>query len=1124
MNSTLISTPIPAPPVSTDEVRKGLLRASRDASLAVALLGLFGMLGQWLKISLFASFLPGLIPMRMETGAGLLAAGVGLRLLLMHPRVSWARWLAWFPAALVVTLGGTVLLQHAGLIAWDAGGYDHFLFNYLPGSGEVGALTVKTAGTLLCSGLALLLIDYEAESRRCPAQWLALAVLLSGFWTLLGILFSAGATGEVDAYNRSSVNTALAFMVYGFGVLLARPGTGVMAIFCSNTAAGQMARKILPYGLLMLFVIATATTLGYRLGLYGQPMRDALFTLGSMVILTRLVWRNAHEIDETEREREEAEKIARHQREWFQVMLSSIADAVIATDVHGNVQFLNEVAREVTQWDDAEVSGRPAAEVFRLINTRTGEPMECPTTRVLKHGEITGHPEFATLVTREGDQIAVEDKAAPIRNSGGELIGCVVVFRDVTDRRRAEEMRREVARHYATVAEAIPQMVWTAQADGALDFFNRRWRTYTGRGIEESSGWQWLEAFHEEDRRRCEAAWRKAVATEGRYEVEGRIVQHDGSSRWHLIRALPVIDQQNRISKWFGTCTDIDDQKRAEEAMRFLADASTVLSASQAEIGTLQSVAELAVPKIADLCTVHLSLDAADGPQLFLAAVSHMDPKKVELMVEIDKCFPPKKGQTKGVNEVLRNGMPELAPEVDDWLLDAQAVDSTHRQLLGELGVRSSMMVPLRGHRDMLGVISFLSIESGRRFTARDLSMAEEVARRTTLALENNRLLAEITETKVEAEAANAAKDQFLAVLSHELRTPLTPVLLAVDDLSRDKTLAPHLRNVMEMTRRNIELEARLIDDLLDLTRIQRGKLQLHRTTIDAHALLQSSLEICNGDIASKKLCISLELSAEHYHVHADPARLQQVFWNLIKNSVKFTPTGGSIIFRSRNSVQGSVEVEVEDSGIGIEPDLLHKVFNAFEQGESMRGRRFGGLGLGLAITKNLVEAHGGTIGVQSRGRDLGTTFLVTLTTVTPPATASDDVTNDAEEADATSGLRILLAEDNHDTGTLMRRILERRGYQVDLVTGVEEALTHAKRQVYDLLISDIGLPDGSGLELIERIRHIRPVPGIAMSGFGMDDDIRRSREAGFTEHLTKPVSISKLDEVIKRIASTPAE
>lgn len=1086
-------------------------------------IGALGMLGQWLKIALFASLLPGVIPMRMETGAALLTAGIALRLLLVKGQNGWARAVAWFLAALVLALGGAILLQHAGWLAWD-GGYAGFLINQLPDSGDVGAVTVKTAGTLTLSGLALLLLNYEGGARRCPAQWLALAVLLSGFWTLLGFLFSAGVLEEIEVYNRASLNTALAFMVLGFGILLARPGTGAMAIFCSNTAAGQMARKILPYGLLMLFVIATATTLGYRLGLYGRPLKDALFTLGSIVILTRLVWRNAHEIDATEREREEAEKIARHQREWFQVMLSSIADAVIATDVHGNVQFLNHVARELTQWDDAGAAGRPANEVFRLINTRTGQPMECPTTRVLKHGEITGHPEFATLVTRDGDHIPVEDKAAPIRNSLGELIGCVVVFRDVTDRRRAEEMRREVARHYATVAEAIPQMVWTAQADGALDFFNRRWRTYTGRGVEESSGWNWLEAFHEEDRHRCEEAWKKAIATEGRYEVEGRILHHDGSSRWHLIRALPVIDQQNQISKWFGTCTDIDDQKRAEEAMRFLADASTVLSASQAEIGTLQSVAELAVPKIADLCTVHLSLDTAnDGPQLFLAAVSHMDPKKVELMVEIDKCFPPKKGQTKGVNEVLRNGMPELAPEVDEWLLDAQAVDPMHRQLLGELGIRSSMMVPLRGHRDMLGVISFLSIESGRRFTARDLSMAEEVARRTTLALENNRLLAEITETKVEAEAANAAKDQFLAVLSHELRTPLTPVLLAVDDLSRDKTLSPSLRSVMEMTRRNIELEARLIDDLLDLTRIQRGKLQLHRTAIDAHALLQSSLEICNADIASKKLCISLELGAEHYYVDADPARLQQVFWNLIKNSVKFTPTGGSIIFRSRNGERG-IEVEVEDSGIGIEPDLLHKVFNAFEQGESLRGRRFGGLGLGLAISKNLVEAHGGTIGVRSRGRDLGATFLVTLATVAPPAVAPNDVTNDAEEAGDASGLRILLAEDNHDTGTLMRKILERRGYRVDLVTGVEAALTHAQRHVYDLLISDIGLPDGSGLELIERIRHIRPIPGIAMSGFGMDDDIRRSREAGFTEHLTKPVSINKLDEVIKRIAVTAAE
>ncbi len=669
---------------------------------------------------------------------------------------------------------------------------------------------------------------------------------------------------------------------------------------------------------------------------------------------------------------------------------------------------------------------------------------------------------------------------------------------------------------YAMAAEAIPQIVWTARADGLVDFFNQRWFDYTGLSFEKSRGQAWLSAFHPDDEARCSQEWLRSIASGSRYEVEARIVRKDGLSRWHLLRALPVLDRAGKIEKWFGTSTDIDDQKRAEETMRFLADASTILSASLDEISTLQSVAELAVPKIADLCTVHLVSE--NGLQL--AAVSHMDPKKVELMVEIDRRFPPAAEQTKGVIHVIRSGLAELAGEIDEWLLEAMATDASHRKLLDELGLRSTMGVPLRGHREILGVITFSAIESGRRFTVRDLSLAEEVARRTALALDNNRLLAEITATKVEAEAANAAKDEFLAVLSHELRTPLTPVLLAADELSHDPAVPSGVRELMEMARRNIALEARLIDDLLDLTRIRRGKLQLQKAPTDAHALLRSAIEICRADIESKQLCVALELLASRCHIHADPARLQQIFWNLIKNAVKFTGPGGSLIFRSRNAGEGRIEFEVEDTGVGIHPAVLSKIFNPFEQGEKSRDRRFGGLGLGLAITKNLVEAHGGLIHVQSPGPDLGTKFMIEFATTERGSPLPGGAEGVWQKTPTPGGLRILLVEDNSETGALLRRILERRGHRVDHASTMGAALDLADHAAYDVLLSDIGLPDGSGLKLMETLRKTRPIPGIAMSGFGMDDDLRRSREAGFGEHLIKPLSIADLEDALGRVAS----
>jgi len=1093
-------------------VLEGLYRLSRNAGVIVAALGAVSLLYAIPVFSALGAFLPGVTLTKAHTSFCLLLLGISLWLFRTEKRPRASRIIAEGLAVIVFAFGVFSLTYQSGLIS------EAIFWRWSPRGGG-SAMSLKTSATVMLAALSLLLLSHDGERVRRPAQWLAGVVILSGVWTLMGVFFPRMIFSVMEGEGYSSSMAALAFIIFGAGALLARPEVGAMAIFSSGSAAGQMARSILPVGILLLFFIGAVTTLGERSGLYDPILANAFFTVGSILLLTTLVWRNAHKIDRTERERERAEEAASRQREWLQVMLSSIADAVIATDQEGRIQFLNRVAHSLTGWSEREAVGRPAQEVLQLVNIKNGQRLECPTTRVLKHGEITSHPEFVTLITRRGNRVPIEDKSAPIRDSDGRLIGCVVVFQDVTERRKADEMRLEVARQYATVAEAIPQMVWTAQADGSVDFLNRRWLEYTGLTLDKSSGWLWLSAFHEEDRPRCDEAWRHAIGHGSRFEVEGRIRHSDGSSRWHLIRALPVITQHGQISKWFGTCTDIDDQKRAEEAMRFLADASTILSASQDEISTLQRVAELAVPQIADLCTVYLSTTDEEGTlHVQLAAVSHMDPKRVELMVELDRRFPPAPDQPRGATHILRTGMTELASEVDAHWLDAMASGPEHRQRLEALGIHSLMSVPLRGHREILGVLTFASMESGRRFIGRDLSLAEEVARRTTLALENNRLMAEITDTKVEAEAANAAKDQFLAVLSHELRTPLTPVLLAVEEMAQEAHLAPDVRHVIEMTRRNIGLEARLIDDLLDLTRIQRGKLQLQRVVIDAHDLLRSSIEICNGDIESKKLCIIQELDARRHHVHCDPARLQQVFWNLIKNSVKFTGAGGTIIFRSRNDENGRIRIEVEDNGIGIRAEMLTKIFNAFEQGEKSRGRRFGGLGLGLAITKNLVEAHGGEIMAESGGADQGARFTVFLQTKEPAHTPPRNA--ESPRSHVSAGLKILLVEDNEDTGALLKRILVRRGYQVELATSVAAAFQAAQQAHFDLVISDIGLPDGSGLELMEKLTRVRPIPGIAMSGFGMDEDIRRSREAGFFEHLIKPVSIVKLEEALEKLAA----
>jgi signal transduction histidine kinase len=365
---------------------------------------------------------------------------------------------------------------------------------------------------------------------------------------------------------------------------------------------------------------------------------------------------------------------------------------------------------------------------------------------------------------------------------------------------------------------------------------------------------------------------------------------------------------------------------------------------------------------------------------------------------------------------------------------------------------------------------------------------------------------------RTEAERASAAKDRFLAMLSHELRTPLTPVLASVSTLEYDGNVPEGMRESLQLIRRNVELEARLIDDLLDLTRISKGKVQLSFEIVDAHTLLRNAVDICRTGIEAKKLELRVKLAATRVYLRADPARLQQIFWNLIKNAVKFTPEAGKLGIRTSNQSDGQFQLEVEDSGCGIDREVLPRIFHAFEQGD----RTNRGLGLGLAISKALVEAHQGSIGAQSGGRDRGAKFTALF-----PTCERDAVPESASlprTAAKRKSFRLLLVEDHEDTNRSLTQMLRRRGYEVHPAYNVRSALDLAASKEFDVLVSDIGLPDGNGNDLFQALRAGRPIFGIALSGYGMEEDVRRSRDVGFAHHLVKPVDLNKLDSLIQGV------
>lgn len=376
--------------------------------------------------------------------------------------------------------------------------------------------------------------------------------------------------------------------------------------------------------------------------------------------------------------------------------------------------------------------------------------------------------------------------------------------------------------------------------------------------------------------------------------------------------------------------------------------------------------------------------------------------------------------------------------------------------------------------------------------------------------------------SEAQAKAASRAKDDFLAKLSHELRTPLNPVLLVATDAAQNPNLSPEVRADFNTIARNATLEARLIDDMLDLTRIARGKLALEMRRLNAHASLQDALTMVREEIAEKQIAARLELSAPDAVIIGDDVRLKQVFWNVIKNAAKFTPARGEIVI-STNVTETELIVTVQDTGIGMTAPELERVFEAFSQGDHAEtgSHRFGGIGLGLAISRTIVELHSGSIRAASAGRDRGSTVAITLPLAPGSATTgkampsfADSVTS-APPPPANGGRHVLLVEDHKPTSLALQKLLLRRAHTVVVAGSLAEARAAIAGNNFELLISDIGLPDGDGCDLMGELRNRPGLVGVALTGYGMEKDINRSHAAGFIAHLTKPVSVAALDHAL---------
>ncbi len=624
-----------------------------------------------------------------------------------------------------------------------------------------------------------------------------------------------------------------------------------------------------------------------------------------------------------------------------------------------------------------------------------------------------------------------------------------------------------------------------------LDMLGYARDEYVGHSIAE---------FHV-DQDRMQDLLDRLTAGEPVSNCEVRLRCKDGTFK-HVLLDSNGLWEEGRFVHSRSFIRDITKRKRMEDSLRFLAEASKSLSTLVDYKSTLQTVAHLAVPDFADWCAVDML--NAEGT-LERLAVAHENPEEVHLAEELFRRYPPRPDAPMGVMKVLRTGEPELAEHIDPDLLKQTARDEAHRRLFQQLNLQSFLCVPLAGKDRVLGVLSFVFSDSGRRYDTDDLSLAEDLARRAVIAIENARLYQELKD-------ADRRKDEFLAMLAHELRNPLAPIRSGLDILAMDES-AGH-PDTIELMQEQVEHVVRLVDDLLDMSRIMRGRIELKKEPVDLATLVHRSVATVQPMIEGLNQELVVSLPEEPLWLNADPVRIVQVFENLLNNASKYTESKGRIELTALPQ-NGQVQVCVRDTGVGIEPELLPHVFDLFTQSSRSLDRAQGGLGIGLTLVKSLVEFHGGSITAESEGTGRGSLFRVEL----PLTKRTANPETKDEPPLATVPRRVVVVDDNVGAARMLSKLVMKLGdHDVEIAHDGHAALTIIREMHPDLVLLDIGLPGLDGYEVAKEVRKdaaYDDVLLVALTGYGQREDRRKSKEAGIDEHLVKPPSIDQVQSVL---------
>jgi PAS domain S-box-containing protein len=823
--------------------------------------------------------------------------------------------------------------------------------------------------------------------------------------------------------------------------------------------------------------------------------------------------------------RERAERALRESEERLRVTLASIGDAVIVCDANGHVTYLNPVAEELTRWTQADATGAPLNEVFRIVHEQTRNTVENPCTRVLREGGVVGLANHTVLIARDGTERAIDDSGAPLRDAEGNIIGVVLVFRDVTERRHAEalvELQRdtlemlvqgtplkEVLKDLALAMEKQSQHR-VRTAIHLLDASGTRFGLAVAPGLPESY---------------CQATEGMEIATRtgpccvaaltGERVTVGDVSLH---SQWNAfaefalplgIRAgwsTPISSSQGEILGTFANYYNEPREPTKQDIAIVEMLTRTVALAIERARAQRDQARLAAIVEWSDDAIVSKDLNGfitswnKGAERLFGYTAAEAVGQPVTMLIPENHL-----DEEPGIIERIRRG---------------ESIDHYETQRKHKNGALLDVSLTVSPIRDPSGAIIGAS------------KFARDITKSKLAEAERERLLESEQQARREADAANRTKDEFLATVSHELRTPLNAILGWTHMLMRGQLDAETSARGLETIARSANAQNQLISDLLDVSRIISGQLRFKSGVVDLVPVIEAATETVRPAADAKGIALQLMLDPAAGLVSGDATRLQQIVWNLLTNAVKFTSRDGFVEVRLKR--QGTdVGIIVSDTGEGINPEFVPYMFDRFRQAESTTRRHQGGLGLGLAIVRHLVEAHGGTVWAASKGLGKGATFTVTLPLLAVSRDGSDTNRSASgkkltEQASLTilKGLRVLVIDDEPDARELLTLALAQSGAEVKAAANARLGLDILKAWRPDVLVSDIGMPGQDGYDLIRSVRALESenggrIPALALTGYASADDVLRAQQAGFQTHMSKPVSPNDLVSAVARLAAT---